>query len=345
MPPRRDCDLNKEKNQASTSGGLMREIFGQKALPLGFGSGALLSKGRGRQAALRLLETAIDCGVTYFDTARMYGAGRAEGILGEVVTKNRSRLILASKAGILPESRSLFVRAVGRGVRLLHKVAPPIENYVAVPAAAVPRFGLFGLIDIQRSIETSLRELRTDYLDIFLLHECAVSNTDSAELLNHLDHLKNAGKIRAFGIATGIEETINILNKNRGFSDVVQIPSSIFDMNVRKVLPLSHNLVVTHSSLTSRFNRLLDRLSSDKLMAAEWRSMTNIDPRDTTSLAQLLLAHALYSNPNGIVLFFSSNASNIKANVKMLNEATVDQAQIDGLNALLIKSHRTLTQV
>ena len=324
---------------------LMPEILGQKTLALGFGSGALLSKGRSRQEALRLLETAIDCGITYFDTARSYCAGRAEGILGEVVAKNRSRLILASKAGILPESRSLFVRAMGRGVRLLHKAAPPIENYVAVPAAAMLRFGVFGLADIRKSIETSLRELRTDYLDVFLLHECAASNTDSAELLNCLNDLKSAGKIRTFGIATGIEETIKILENNRGFSDVVQIPSSIFDMNVKKVLPLSRGLVATHSSLTSRFNRLVDRLSSDKRVAAEWRSMTQVDPRDTTSLAQLLLAHALHSNPNGIVLFFSSNAMNIKANVKILSEATIDQTQIDGLNALLIRNRDSLAQV
>src|ERR1700761_3326751 len=140
----------------------MREILGQRALPLGFGSGALLSQRRSRSEALRLIETAVDSGITYFDTARMYGAGRAEGILGEVVWKRRSRFILASKAGILPESRSLFVRATGRAVRLLHKTIPSTKSHLAVPAAAMPRAGVFGLNDVQRSIETSLRELRTD---------------------------------------------------------------------------------------------------------------------------------------------------------------------------------------
>ena len=50
--------------------------------------------------SLRLLETAIDCGITYFDTARMYGLGAAEGLLGEVASRNRHRMIIASKAGI-----------------------------------------------------------------------------------------------------------------------------------------------------------------------------------------------------------------------------------------------------
>ena len=74
-------------------------------------------------------------------------------------------------------------------------------------------------------------------------------------------------------------------------------------------------------------------------MAAEWYSMTHVDPRDGTSLAQLLLAHALKSNPNGIVIFFSSSPENIVANVNCLKKPTIDEAQLDGLNALLARNH------
>lgn len=316
-----------------------REIVPKDVLPLGFGSGALLSKRRSRREALKLLETAVDCGITYFDTARMYGAGRAEGILGELAARNRDRLILASKAGILPQSRSLFVRAMGRGVRLLHKAVPGSKRYVPVPSASAPRFGVFGLADIRKSIETSLKELRTDYLDIFLLHECTASNFENPALLSYLDDLKREGKIRAFGIATTMEETTAILDRHKGFWEVVQIPSAIWNMNIRKLPPMDYGLVVTHSSLTGRFDLLLDRLSQDELMAAEWYSMTHVDPRDATSLAQLLLAHALKSNPNGIVIFFSSSPENIVANVNCLKKPTIDEAQLEGLNALLARNH------
>jgi len=315
-----------------------REIFPRDMLPLGFGSGALLSKRRSRREALKLLETALDCGITYFDTARMYGSGRAEGILGELSARNRDHLILASKAGILPQSRSLFVRAMGRGVRFLHNAVPQSKRHVPVPAAYTPRFGFFGLADIRKSVETSLKELRTDYLDILLLHECTASNFENPALLDYLNDLKREGKIRAFGIATGIEETTAILGKHKGLSDVVQIPSAIWNMNIGK-LPMDCGLVITHSSLTGRFNVLLDRLSQDESMAAEWHSMTHVDPRDATSLARLLLAHALKSNPNGIVVFFSSSPENIVANVNCLKNRTIDEAQIEGLNALLARNH------
>lgn len=316
-----------------------REILPRDMLPLGFGSGALLSKRRSRREARKLLETALDCGITYFDTARMYGSGRAEGVLGELVARNRDRLILATKAGILPQSRSIFIRAMGRGVRFLHSTVPRSKRHVPEPVTYTPRFGFFGLADIRKSVETSLKELRTDYLDILLLHECTASNFENPALLDYLEDLKKEGKIRAFGIATGIEETTAILGKHKRLSDVVQIPSAIWNMNIKKVPPIDCGLVITHSSLTGRFNVLLDRLSQNKDMAAEWYSMTRVDPRDATSLAQLLLAHALKSNPNGIVIFFSSSPQNIVANVNCLKEPTIDEAQIEGLNALLARNH------
>lgn len=315
-----------------------REILPRNMLPLGFGSGALLSKRRTRRDAVRLLETAMDCGVTYFDTARMYGAGRAEGILGELTARKRERLVLASKAGILPQSRSLHVRAMGRSIRFLHRVAPNLKHHVPVPSASVPRFGAFGLVEFRNSVETSLKELRTDYLDILLLHECTAADLEETDVLHYLNDLKSEGKIRAFGIATGIEETISILKRYAGLLDVVQIPSAIWNMNVRK-LPTIDGLVITHSSLTSRFDILFDRLLSDELMAAEWHSLTQVDPRDSKKMAHLLLAHALKANPNGIVIFFSSNPANVVANVKSVSSPAIDEKQIAGLNALLARKH------
>jgi aryl-alcohol dehydrogenase-like predicted oxidoreductase len=314
------------------------EILPRNMLPLGFGCGALLSKRRTRRDALRLLETAMDCGVTYFDTARMYGAGRAEGILGELTARKRERLVLTSKAGILPQSRAIHVRAMGRSIRFLHKVAPNLKHHVLVPSASMPRFGAFGLVEFRNSVETSLKELRTDYIDILLLHECTAADLEETDLLHYLNDLKSEGKIRAFGIATGIEQTTSILKTHAELLDVVQIPSAIWNMNVRK-LPTFDGLVITHSSLTSRFDILFARLSSDERMAAEWHSLTQIDPRDPTKLAHLLLAHALNANPNGVTIFFSSNTANVVANVKSVSSRAIDEKQIAGLNALLARKH------
>jgi D-threo-aldose 1-dehydrogenase len=321
---------------------LPAEILGKKTLRLGFGSSQLLW--RDRREALRLLETAIDCGITYFDTARMYCGGESEGILGEVVSRHRQRLILASKAGILPTTSSILARGATKSIRLIHKIAPRTKSYLPVPRAEY-RFGAFDLVDVRKSIETSLRKLRTDYLDVFLLHECAEAHIGRPELISYLNDLKIEGKVRALGIATGIDETVHILQGTPGLLDVVQIPNSVFDMNIRRISDFSRDITVTHSALASGFKQLVDRLSQDDATAAEWRVLTKVDPRSPTNVAQLLVAYALRANPGGIVLFFSANPKNIAENVKLLNGSAIDDSQIDGLETFLAKGLLDATRV
>jgi aryl-alcohol dehydrogenase-like predicted oxidoreductase len=231
------------------------------------------------------------------------------------------------------------VRAVGRGVRALHSAAPTLQRYVPLPRTYLPRLGAFGLADCRKSIETSLRELRTDYLDVLLLHECSPSNVEGPELVSWLLDLKREGRVRAIGTATGIEETISILSVHPELSEVVQIPSAIWNLNIEKLQTEDCGLVITHSSITGRLNSLLGQLAADEAMAADWRSMTGVDTRDVRGFSQLLLAHALHSNPAGVVVFFSSKPSHIVENVNQVKEPTIDESQIKGLNELLSRKN------
>jgi D-threo-aldose 1-dehydrogenase len=299
--------------------------------------------GLSRSESLRLLETALDCGITYFDTARMYGFGNAEGVLGSLAPHWRDRIIIASKAGILPASRSIPLRALNRGIKLLHKAVPQLNDYVPTPAAIQPRLGIFDLPNLCKSVETSLKELRTDYLDIFLLHECTEADVTNEELLYFLQNLQRQGKIRAFGLATGIEETIKIAKAHPLLSNVLQIANSIWNMNIKRLPLRVEGLTITHSTLTSRFHELAHRLSSDDSLAKEWKSALQIDPYDKAAFAQLLLANALRLNPDGAVLFFSRNPENIKASTRVATESHITAGQIDNLNALIRNKELTLT--
>jgi D-threo-aldose 1-dehydrogenase len=316
-----------------------RDTLPADTFPLAFGTGALFSRRRTRREAMALLEAALDSGITYFDTARMYGAGRAETLIGELSAGKRDRLIVVSKAGIVPNSRSVAVRALGQGIRLLHKVVPPTAGRVPFPSTYQPRFGAFERSEFKRSVETSLRELRTDYLDALLLHECTIANCDMQALLPCLEEMKKEGKIRAFGIASGIDESIELLDRHPQLSQFVQIPSAIWNRNIERLRGKGCGFIVTHSSLTGRFNILFDRLKADAGMAAEWHAATDVDPRDASALSQLLLSHALYSNPDGMVIFFSSNPGNIVTNVERLKATRIDPKQIEALNELVGRGH------
>jgi D-threo-aldose 1-dehydrogenase len=311
-----------------------QDILPQNMLPLGFGCGSLMYT-LDRTQSLRLLETAIDCGITYFDTARMYGYGQAEHILGSLIQRHRSRLIITSKAGIFPPNRSPLRRLASRGTRFLHQLLPQTKRFVKMPEVWTPRYSCFTTQDLRQSLETSLKALRTAYLDIFLMHESTQADIQTAELLHFLEGLKHEGKIRAYGTATSIENTIKIAESHPLLTSIVQIPNSIWDMNISRLPPNPDRLTITHSFLANRLRPLLIKLSSDDSLARDWYTKTSVDPCNPSAVAQLLLAHALRSNPSGLVLFSSSKPANITANVKLISQLDTNFARVDGLNAFV----------
>jgi len=120
--------------------------------------------GRIEFAATRaVVEAALDAGVTFFDTAELYGnGGDSERFLGEILQGGRDRVVLATKFG--------WGREAGRG---------RAEN-------------------VRRAIEGSLERLRTDYIDLYYLHQ-PDPDTPIAETLGALDELVREGKARALG--------------------------------------------------------------------------------------------------------------------------------------------------
>ncbi|CAN5339226.1 aldo/keto reductase [soil metagenome] len=110
-----------------------------------------------------VVDAALEVGVTFFDTAEIYGnGGGSERLLGEILERKRDRVVLATK----------FAWEPGKGL--------------ASPDA------------IRGSIEGSLERLRTDYVDLYYLHrpdpEIPIGDT-----LGALDELVRSGKVRAIG--------------------------------------------------------------------------------------------------------------------------------------------------
>jgi aryl-alcohol dehydrogenase-like predicted oxidoreductase len=124
--------------------------------------------GRIALSASRLVvDKALECGVTFFDTADIYGnAGGSEAILGEILGARRQDIVLATKFGmVMDEERRL--------------------------KGASRRY-------IMRAVEDSLRRLRTDWIDLYQLHETDPL-TPIEETLRALDDLIRQGKVRYVG--------------------------------------------------------------------------------------------------------------------------------------------------
>ena len=117
--------------------------------------------------ARAVVDSAIDEGVTLFDTADIYGGGGgSEELLGEVLGDRREQVVLATKFGMQMPGDTGEARGSRRYVR--------------------------------RALEASLRRLRTDHVDLYQLHE-SDPRTPIDETLAALDELVREGKVRYVG--------------------------------------------------------------------------------------------------------------------------------------------------
>jgi aryl-alcohol dehydrogenase-like predicted oxidoreductase len=149
------------------SSGLKVPVFSLGTATFG-GSGEFFKAfGQGDVAhATRLVDICLDAGLTMFDSADVYSAGRAEEILGQAIKGRRSRVLISTKGTF----------RVGPGP---NDVGSSRHHLIA-------------------AVEHSLRRLGTDYIDLYQLHGFDAL-TPVEETLGTLDDLVRAGKIRYIG--------------------------------------------------------------------------------------------------------------------------------------------------
>jgi aryl-alcohol dehydrogenase-like predicted oxidoreductase len=116
------------------------------------------------EASAKVIDAAIESGVTFFDTADRYGKGQSEDFLGRALGKRRDQIILATKFGMEMEKGQ---------------------------QGASPKYVL-------EAVGASLRRLRTDRIDLYQLHQ-PDPKTPITDTLGALDELVRAGKVREVG--------------------------------------------------------------------------------------------------------------------------------------------------
>ncbi|MEW5871069.1 MAG: aldo/keto reductase [Chloroflexota bacterium] len=183
---------------------------GLEVSPLGLGTARIAGLGwredivsqvfpQAQQEAVRQIQAAVDLGVTLFDTADSYGQGWSERILGEALRGRREGIVVVTKFGEDP--------------------LPDQPDPLALEAAIV-----------ERACEGSLRRLGFECIDLYLLHRRDYPLERAPALMEALEGLVQAGKIRYYGWSTddveraqlfaggehcsAIEHRLNIFNDN-----------------------------------------------------------------------------------------------------------------------------------
>ena len=129
--------------------------------------------------SLAALHKAIDCGVNFIDTADVYGMGRSERLIAQLKRDRKEEIVVATKAG--------------------RRLSP--HNTAGYNEANLTGF-----------IEDSLRNLSTDCLDLVQLHCPPTDVYYRPEVFEALDRLKQAGKIRHYGVSVErVEEALKAI--------------------------------------------------------------------------------------------------------------------------------------
>ena len=160
----------------------LRELApGIQVSEIGFGNWTVTTGWWGsytRQEALDLHRAAFDAGITFFDTSNAYAEGYAEEVLGAALADVRDQVVIATKFGYDLDAT---------GSRRGQQERPHRTDIASVRA----------------DLEASLRRLGVDTIDLYQLHNPRMAHLDDDELFAFLEERRQAGVIRAYGVALG----------------------------------------------------------------------------------------------------------------------------------------------
>ncbi len=317
---------------------------------LGFGCAGIMGRA-GRRQSLRALHAAYECGVTFFDTARSYGYGESESVVGEFLRGRRNRVILSTKFGIIPTRQPRWKRALMPALRALFDVVPSARSLVRGQVHAQFQENQLTVGILRRSMEESLRRLRTDYVDILFIHSAPQSALSQFDLLEELEKLVAAGKVRMAGISAEPEVIAAALKANIPMLQAMQFPMNFFDLRILRIIVAAQNrglvLVGNHP-----FGGI-DRVAESKARLRQLSTLPSIPPglrrkldlSDDAVLSEVILNLILTGTGIQVALPSMMNARHLKANVKAISNCRFTADELNwirrhvGGNAKVMEMH------
>ena len=240
-------------------------------------------------AAERLVHAALDGGINFIDTAQAYG--NSEAVLGRALRGRRQRVVLATKATVQADGKTL------RGDALRRAMLAGLEN--------------------------SLRLLQTDYVDIWQIHNVDGDLLDQSELVAEV-----FSEARSRGIALwrggsfyGPELPLAALAYD--LFDIVQVTFSVFDQRLRdKLFPSATAVgvgilvrsILLQGVLTERADYLPDRLEHLRAISRRFRDLVAAEGRGLTP-AQVAIGFGLAEPRIGSVLIGVRSEAELEENL------------------------------
>ncbi|GIN19900.1 aldo/keto reductase [Siminovitchia fordii] len=255
-----------------------------------------MSLGTDTATAEKIIKTALDEGVNYFDTADLYDYGVNEEIVGKSLASVRDQVIIATKVGNRWTEKK-------DGWRW-----DPSNHY------------------IKEAVKKSLERLGTDYIDLYQLHGGTIGDPID-DTIEAFEELKAEGLIRHYGISS---IRPNVIREYASKSSIVSVMMqySLLDRRPEEIMPLfeeSGISIVTRGSLAKG-------LLSDKMLGmkdGQWEDKDYLDysSNDVKELIESIQAKLLHDNRSLNELAFQFNLANRAVAAVVAGASTVEQVR------------------
>jgi len=313
---------------------------GPQVSVLGFGCAAMGGRSS-RKESLTAIAAAWDAGITFYDTARSYGYGQSEGLVGEFLRDKRDSAVICTKFGILPANQGGWKQKLKPLARGALKVFPGLRGAVRKQVGDQFIAGQFTVETLRSSFETSLRELKTDYVDILLLHAAPASVLEQDDLLEALDRLVQSGKVRLAGISGEIPVIERYFAKRPKALGTAQFALNLSTIGFAETTRRNSDLLLVANhpyggpSGAAGGRAMVEYLRSAAEIPADLRE--KLDPADPQVLPELVLNSILDGTGVSAVIPAMMQVRHITSNVRAVENSRFSSQELEILRGCLAR--------
>ena len=256
-----------------------------------------------------LLNRAVDLGLNLVDTARGYGL--AEERIGRHLAYRRQDVVLVSKCGYS---------------------VPGTEDWTHAC--------------ITQGIDLALRQMRTDFLDVMLLHSCPLETLQRPGVIEALEEAQAAGKVRAIGYS-GENADLEYALKTGRFG-VIETSVNVFDQRfLTRILPLVESSavgVIAKRPLGNAPWRFADR-PVGQYAETYWERMQEMSLKDMLEAANLEWAEAAlrfsaFAPGVDCAIAGTGSLENLQQNIHLVNRGPLEVALVQAMRARFTANDR-----
>jgi D-threo-aldose 1-dehydrogenase len=331
-----------------------RKLLGTNVVTsaVGFGCAGLFALPQ-RNTRRSVLAAMYDSGIRHFDVAPMYGLGLAEAELGSFLRHRRADATITTKFGIGPTLLAKAAAEFQGPLRAFLTKRPNVREGLR-DSGRGPHSGLAGHLlysshgynrrSAQLTLERSLRLLRTDFIDVFLLHDPIGHLISGApDLVDYLNNQCSLGRIRCWGI-TGQPSHLPAITKFFRQVPVAQFRDDIFQDYSLDNNCITNRAKITYGALAYAFPIIRRFLIIIPGAADKWNERVGVDLTAGSNLSRMLLSAAIRRNADGPVLFTTTRPERgqvaAEAALRSLELSDIDTA----LSDLAAEARRTYSQ-